>query len=261
MSFSLKKFDLDKISPHSVVLFLGKRNSGKTCGVLDLLHSKRNVNKIGIVMSKTDKFNKDFENIMPPKTVFHSYRQDKVKSLIARQTHVITNKLSPRDAFLVMDDVLSDGNIWKKDPQVEELFYNGRHYKLLFVLTSQCILGVPPNFRSNVDYVFLFRFIDKTEKDKIYNHYAGIFPTREEFEKVFNICTENYGCMVIDRTSKSNKLSNVVYYYKAELRSNFKMCYPGKLWKTKIEEPTQFNNDSVVKFRTTGKNGKYWLEV
>jgi hypothetical protein len=230
-TLNIKEFNLKKIPFNSTVLFLGKRNSGKTCGVIDLLHSKKDVNRIGFVMSKTDKFNKDFENIMPPKTVFDCYRGEKVESLLNRQSNVRLYGWNPKNAFLVLDDVLTDRHIWIKDKKIEEIFVNGRHYNLLFVLTSQYILGIPPGFRSNVDYVFLFRFIDKIEKENLYKHYAGIFPDRKMFEEVFNQCTEDYGCLVIDRTSKSNKLEDVVFYYKAKIHDDFKMCYPGKLWK------------------------------
>jgi hypothetical protein len=112
---SLKYFDLESVKPESVCVFLGKRCSGKTTGILDLMHSKKEVNRIGFVMSKTDKFQKDFENIMPPKMVYNGYRPDKVKNLLDRQEDAITNNLKPLHAFLVMDDVIADRKVWNKD--------------------------------------------------------------------------------------------------------------------------------------------------
>ena len=39
-------------------------------------------------------------------------------------------------------------------------------------------------------------------------------------------CTENYECMVLDNTSKSNKISDCVFWYKAPIRKNFRVGGP-----------------------------------
>ena len=40
---------------------------------------------------------------------------------------------------------------------MRSVFMNGRDYKLLFLLTMQYALGIPPNLRTNIDYVFILR--------------------------------------------------------------------------------------------------------
>ena len=37
------------------------------------------------------------------------------------------------------------------------LFMNGRHWKIMLVITMQYPLGVPPNLRTNIDYTFILR--------------------------------------------------------------------------------------------------------
>jgi hypothetical protein len=51
-----------------------------------------------------------------------------------------------------------------------------------------------------------------------------MFPTFEVFCQIMDACTENYECLVIDNTSKSNKLQDQVFWYKAEEHGNFTMC-------------------------------------
>ena len=63
------------------------------------------------------------------------------------------------------------------------------------------------------------------EKD-LYEHYAGMFPTFEMFCQVMDQCTENYECLVINNNAKSNKLSDQVFWYKAEPRPDFKIGGP-----------------------------------
>jgi hypothetical protein len=42
-------------------------------------------------------------------------------------------------------------------------------------------------------------------------------------------CTENYECLVLDNTVKSNRIQDCVFWYKATLRKNFRVGGP-ELW-------------------------------
>ena len=100
---------------------------------------------------------------------------------------------------------------------------NGRHYKLLFMLTMQYALGIPPNLRTNIDYIFILRENYVSNRKRLYEHYAGMFPTFEMFCQVMDQCTENYECLVISNNSRSNKLEDQIFWYKAEPHSDFKL--------------------------------------
>jgi hypothetical protein len=39
-------------------------------------------------------------------------------------------------------------------------------------------------------------------------------------------CTENYECLVLDNTSKSNKITDCVFWYKAPIRRGFRVGAP-----------------------------------
>jgi len=105
---------------------------------------------------------------------------------------------------------------------------NGRHYKIFFLITMQHALGLPPVLRSNIDYVFIFRNNIMKEREKIYHHYAGMFPTFDAFNQVMDQTTENFECLVIDNKVQSNKLEDQVFWYKAS-ETNFRMC-SNELW-------------------------------
>ena len=126
------------------------------------------------------------------------------------------------NAFLILDDCLFD-NSWIKDINIRSLFMNGRHYKIMFIITMQYALGITPNLRTNIDYVFILRENYMSNRKRLYEHYAGMFPTFEMFCQVMDQCTENYECLVIHNNSKSNKLEDQVFWYKAEPHSDFKI--------------------------------------
>ena len=66
-----------------------------------------------------------------------------------------------------------------------------------------------------------------------------MFPTFDIFCQVMDQCTENYECLVIDNTSKSNKIEDQVYWYKASEHENFKIGAP-EFWE---HHNIKFNDD------------------
>jgi hypothetical protein len=103
---------------------------------------------------------------------------------------------------------------------------NGRHWKIFFMLTMQYCMDLTPDLRANVDYVFILRENVIQNREKLYKSFFGIFPSFEMFNQVMNTCTENYECLVLDNTSKSNKIQDCVFWYKAKMRQNFKIGSP-----------------------------------
>ena len=79
----------------------------------------------------------------------------------------------------------------------------------------QFALGIPPNLRTNIDYVFILRENYQSNRKRLYENYAGMFPTFETFCQVMDQVTENYGALVIHNNAKSNKLEDQVFWYKA----------------------------------------------
>lgn len=100
---------------------------------------------------------------------------------------------------------------------------NGRHYKTLFIITMQYALGITPNLRTNIDYVFILRENYVSNRKRLYENYAGMFPSFEIFSQVMDQCTEDYNCLVINNNAKSNKLEDQVFWYKASPHEDFKI--------------------------------------
>ena len=80
-------------------------------------------------------------------------------------------------------------------------------------------MDLPPALRANVDYVFILRENIIQNREKLYKSFFGIFPSYDMFSQVMDACTENFEILVLDNTSRSNKIEDVVYWYKAKLHS------------------------------------------
>lgn len=231
MKLELKKFNPANIKNDSVVVFIGKRGVGKSVCLKDILSYHKDI-PVGVIISPTENANNFFEKFVPKMLIYDEYNPDITKKFLDRQMNINrqkndqikktgTSDIDSR-AFLILDDCLYD-KTWPNDKSIRATFMNGRHYKIFFLLTMQFCLGLPPILRSNIDYVFIFRNNIIREREKIYNHYAGMFPTFDVFNTVMDSCTENYECLVIDYKVQSNKLSDQIFWYKAVPR-DFKMC-------------------------------------
>jgi len=231
MKLELKKFDPTKIKSDSVVVFIGKRNTGKSYCMKDILSYNRDI-PVGVVVSPTERANGYFEKFIPKMLIYDELEEKIVSKFLSRQINITKERkkelekhgsstVDPR-AFLILDDCMYNKAI-TKDKNIRCIFMNGRHYKIFLLITMQHGLGLPPDLRSNIDYVFIFRNNIVKEREKIYNHYAGMFPTFDVFNQVMNQCTENFECLVIDNKIQSNNINDNVYWYKAQ-DSNYKMC-------------------------------------
>ena len=96
-------------------------------------------------------------------------------------------------------------------------------WKILLCICMQFPLGIPPNLRTNIDYVFILREPYLSNRKRIWENYASMFPTLESFVSILDQTTENYECLVIDNNAKSNKLTDQVFWYKAQSHPDFKL--------------------------------------
>jgi len=199
--------------------------------VKDLLYYHRHI-PVGTVISGTESANCFYGNIVPSVFIHDEYSAPVIKNVVKRQK-IIKRQMNYElhndghtdinpNAFLILDDCLDD-NSWIKDKNIKTCFMNGRHWHILFIITMQFALGVPPNLRTNVDYVFILRENIVSNRKRIYEHYAGMFPTFDTFQQVMDQCTENYECLVINNNSKSNKLEDQVFWYKANPHPPFRI--------------------------------------
>jgi len=229
MSLQLKKFNMNMIKDDSVVVLIGKRNTGKSYLTKDMLYYKQDL-PAGTVISPTENANRFYGDIVPPIFIHDEYEPKITNEFIRRQKQLkkrITCGETDIDnrAFLIMDDCLYD-NDWKKDKVIREIFMNGRHWGIMFILSMQYAIGIPPNLRSNIDWVFLLRENNYQNRKKLYENYAGMFHNFEMFCQTMDACTENFECLVIHNGAKSNKLEDQVFWYKADDHEDFRICCP-----------------------------------
>jgi hypothetical protein len=265
MNLKLKKFDMSSIKSDKVVLFIGKRETGKSFLVRDLLWHNRDL-PVGTVISGTEGANQFYSKMIPSIFIHDEYRPEIIHNFVKRQGRLVKKQVSgapeyqnidPR-AFMILDDCLYD-NSWVKDKNVRSLFMNGRHYKAFFIITSQYSLGIPPNLRTNVDYVFVLRETIHSNRRRLFEQYCGMFPTYEFFCSVMDQCTENFECLVINNNSKSSKLEDQCFWYKGSDHPDFRLG-ADILWKQSsnmaLNDDSDDDNGDFLSTYNNGKNNR-----
>lgn len=327
VNLKLIKFDMSKIKDDSVIVFIGRRNTGKSFLVKDCLYHHRDM-PIGTIISGTEKESGYYGKFNPSLFIHYEFTSELVANVNKRQSIVIDEQkkeiknripydfdwkdrmkdgernsdiiyeLQRKDcwisrqeyqmsldkirdvkderdnqynvswnmekvsanidarSFLLLDDCLYD-NTWVKDTNIRSFFLNGRHKDLLLIITMQYVMGIPPLLRTNIDYVFILREPYVQNRRRIFENFAGVFPTFEVFCQVMDQCTENYECLVIHTNSKSNKLEDQVFWYKAEQHDEFRIG-ADEYWKyhnENFEETTDDNNEDIISATNNKKKG------
>ena len=167
-----------------------------------------------------------------------------------------------------------NSKILKSNKDIRGTFFNGRHWNIFLIITMQYVLDLPPELRSNVDYVFILRNNMMADRERLYKNFCGFIPSFTIFNKIMNKCTQGYEALVVDNTSRSNDISDCLFWYEAKIHNNFKIgkenmwIYHYKMKKEELDEEAQDDdyfstlvgtNNSTINRNTAGEKSSNWL--
>lgn len=227
-SVQLKRFDPSKMKDNCICVVTGKRNTGKSVLLTDLLSHKRHIPSI-VVMSETEGANRHFGHYVPDLFIHHKFDADVLHKIIQRQKRLKQMNHPNPECIIVLDDVAQS----KQDlgcPELRTIAFVGRHLGITLFMSTQFLYMLQPWARMNIDYFFARSEASVNEREKLYRNFFGVIPTFEAFNRIFDECTNNYGVMVLDNTTTSTRLEDCVYYYHADPNVQFRMGSPA-LWK------------------------------
>ncbi len=199
------------IKHDSVVALIGMRNTGKSILVKDLLEHQPNL-PAGTVISGANDVRQEY--YLPNFDIHDEYSPELISNVVNRQ-----KCMDDLRTVLILDDCLYD-NKWIRDANIRDLFINRRHNNMLFILTMQYGMCIPPILNKNIDYVFILRENIVSNRRRLYDYYAGdVFPDFKIFCEAMNqYPMEEFVCLVIDNTVTSTNWEDKVFWYKAEHR-------------------------------------------
>jgi Poxvirus A32 protein len=199
-----------------VICIIGKRNTGKSQVIQGLLRANKDI-CAGIIICPTENGNSFYSKFCPDSFIYHDFDPDILSRIMERQKKLVkkNGKIRSNDFFIVLDDCMYNSKEICNNIHIKEIFRNGRHFQITIIIAVQYVMDLPIPLRSNIDLVFCMRENNLSNLDRLYKSFFGIFPTKQLFVQAFNMITENYGAIVIDVLSRSNKIEDCIFWYKA----------------------------------------------
>lgn len=246
----LEELRLDRNQGASTVLFVGSKRTGKTTMIQDILYYVRNIPR-GIIVTGSISSAESFSEFFPKEFIFDTID----KTMIRRLNDIISTQEDIRKegkasfgeytSLLLFDDCGYDKK-FANEKVIKKIFMNGRHYNLFGCYSVQSCKSIGPDLRGNADFIFIHREPGVNERKKLWQEFASIIPTFKMFCDIMDVCTDNYGCLVIDKTTASNKISDSVFFYKAK--------YPARKFKMGCKEIWNFHKKCEEKEKKENPN-------
>lgn len=240
VQLNVKKLIVKDVACDSTIAIIAPRRSGKSFLIRDILYHKRKQLNYGVVFCGTENFNHFYKSFIPSTYIYETFDSKKLENIVNKQKIIIANngKRDDNRMFIVFDDILQEEKLWKKDKTVLELFFNGRHLNIMFIISIQYPLGLSPSMRMNIDFTFFFNESQDDMVRKYFTYFSRHFKNYNDFRKAFtDVCAvKQYRTLVVNTES--------IMCYLADDRRNFTVGSPD-FWKYHIENYNEnyFLND------------------
>jgi hypothetical protein len=213
-------FDPNVIKSGETIYVNGKRGTGKTKLIIDLMAYMRDVSHVVVVCPTIEAAN-TYAKHVPSLFIYNKWSPEIVNRLLACQRS-LGNSVSDYPCLIVFDDCLFDPK-FARDASTRELYMNGRHANISVICAGQYMMDLPPAIRTNTDYCLMMTENCKANREKLFKNFGGPFDDFASFNDVMIKCTGDYNALVMNNKTNSNELSDCVSYYKATLGLRFRV--------------------------------------
>lgn len=235
----IRELDLNTIHPLNVkdtkngakYIVIGAPGTGKSTIIKDIIYSKKHITPVGHIFSGTEDSNSFFSDFFNPNFIFTA--DDMMKYLEKRDILLKPNNpvvmfkkrqqlaskfLEPINynpwALEVFDDCTSDSKYFKKDI-FQDLYKNGRHWRMLHISSFQFCLDLPTSIRTNINGAFIMKEGNPKMRERLFDNYSDGGMDKYEFNYIMDSLTDNYCSMYVNKKAKSNKVDETILFYKA----------------------------------------------
>jgi hypothetical protein len=246
----IRELDLNTLYPHhakdfkngSKYVIIGKPGTGKSTLIESILYAKRSIFATIKTFSGTEDSNGFFGSKQPAITIEDGLDLNNLEAMenFKKRQKYAKKYIEPSGGnpwcAIVHDDCSSDNKLFKKTI-FQELYKNGRHWRMMHLLSLQYSLDIPPAIRACIDGVFILRESNPAMRKKLFENYGNCVNSFSEWNDLMDQLTDNYTAMFIDNKTQSNSLEDCIFYYKAD---------PSRIpkdWKLGCREFWDFHNE------------------
>lgn len=220
-------FEIDGNKRFCLASFEVTHNTGKSTCIQDIIASKSHITPVAQIFSGTEDSNHFYSEKFPGVCVYNKLDEKAVENFVTRQKAAMKYLENPW-AIQIIDDCTDDPKILTK-PLFQSYYKNGRHWKMVHILSLQYCLDIRPNIRTNIDYTFILRETNLKNRKSLHENYAGCIDNFQDFCDIMDQITEDYTALVINNRVQSNKIEDCIFWYKANpnrLPPNWKFGHP-----------------------------------
>lgn len=207
----IERFDPKAMKCDRIVFIVGPRDTGKSTLMWDILYHLKDKVDVAFGVSPSLTTLTRLQTIMPVSHIRDEYTVEFVEEVVAEAKRCLRAG-KPRHFLLLLDDCMADKKLLKS-PVMRDIAMNGRQFFVTLVVTCQYMMSAPPEFRTNIDYVFALRELMLDNRTRLRTYFFGMLK-QADFERVLDGCTNNFECLVLDKTQRTTDKSQLLSYYR-----------------------------------------------
>ncbi len=211
VNYDLSAFRLAMILARTTILIYGKRGSGKTTLMCNLLSEIHKHYPLGCAIAPTATVRLELCKHMPSSLIWPEFDIDKLTTVVSEFTESTmpnwmeyTNDAKKSEEqkadilnwLLIMDDCGFSEKTFRH-VTFNNMYMNGRQVGQGIILNLQRLRSIGPQLRGQLDYVFLFRDLSKSVQESIHQDFFS-FLDFKAFKSLYMRYTEGYNCVVLD---------------------------------------------------------------
>ena len=205
-----QRFNISDICRGSNSVICGKRLSGKSHLMVDIIHKRIENNNAKVVLFASKYVAPSYKKYFRPEDIYERYDPKVLKNLILEQQGNPDNEL-----VIGFDDIAVNKNLWN-DNYIKDIVRYGSSLGITAIFSIQYTGQLDEMFKRNIDYVFVFRDNIIEDQMLVYNEFGKMFPTFGDFKILYDECImEPYRCIVIDLKTPKKDMRQSVYWYKS----------------------------------------------
>jgi energy-coupling factor transporter ATP-binding protein EcfA2 len=214
--FRIKQWDCDSLRDGRIILLVGRRGSGKSTMMENIMYALRDRLDVGVAMTPTEESMDAFRAHIPETFVYPAYDVAQVQRLLSAQRVRLAERRALRHVYVFLDDCMYDKAILKS-VVMRDLFMNGRHLRITLCMAMQYLMDMGPDLRTQCDYVICMAEKIQSNRHKLWKYFFGVFERYEHFGRVLDATTADYGALILDNTVQSSAATDCVFWYRATL--------------------------------------------